>query len=131
MAKVAGLSALQWLLWRLDDNGFTVGFRRKSRSTGHRVPSESVLDLPFRLGPTSRFASADMSRRVKIIAFLAFVVIKAIWMARLVIEIVGRGMERGWYGGLDAVLIGVTVMLLLLVPSLVVCRGVARRLGIF
>jgi len=52
-------------------------------------------------------------------------------MARLVIEIVGRGMERGWYGGFDAVLIGVTVMLVLLVPSFVVCRGIARRLGIF
>lgn len=72
-----------------------------------------------------------MNRKVKIIAFLALVVIKAIWMARLVIEVVGRGMERGWYGGLDAVLIGVTVMLLLLVPSFVVCRGIARRLGIF
>ena len=72
-----------------------------------------------------------MNRKVKIIAFLALVVIKAIWMARLVIEIVGRGMERGWYGGFDAVLIGVTAMLVLLVPSFVVCRGIARRLGIF
>lgn len=71
-----------------------------------------------------------MSRRMKTIAFLAFVLIKTIWMARLVIEVVGRGMAEGWYGSLDAVLIGITAMLVLLVSSLVVCRGIAQRLEI-
>lgn len=58
VAKVAGPSALQWLLWRLDDNGFTVDFRRKKRlgwspgslgiGSGFAVPARA--DEPVRGG---------------------------------------------------------------------------------